>query len=106
MLCAMPQSNLVRVESEQAPIQVDRHAIAAQELVSDDAPEVEAEQRARRVEVEDDDGNAPELDRAELQIDVGQEEGVLVPARRAVDAERNPPRARRDGQRAGGGLAD
>src|SRR6185503_10700072 len=80
---------LVAIEPDHASDEIDRDAIAAQELVADDAAELKAEERARRVQVQHHHRDLREADRLELEVHVRQQERVLVPSRRAVDLERN-----------------
>ena len=48
--------------------------------MTDDAPDLEAEERAGRAQVEDDDRDPIEADAAELEIHVRHQEGVAIPA--------------------------
>src|SRR5262245_33112823 len=79
----------IRVEADDALREVDRHAILAQELVADDATQLEAEEGARSLEVEHDHRDLREADRLEREIHVREQEGVHVPPGRPVDLERN-----------------
>ena len=76
-------------------LEVDADAVLAQELVADDAAELEAEQRARRVQVQHDHREVLVADRVERQVDARHQERVLIPARRAVDLQRDPARRSR-----------
>ena len=73
--------------------------------MADDAADVEAEQGARAVQVEDDDREVVEPDAVEAEVDAGQQERVVVPSRRAVDAQRDVA-DRHHAERVGGAEAD
>ena len=76
-----------------AALEIERDAVRAQELVADDAADLEAEQHAGRAQVEHDDREVVVGDVVELQVDARQQERVAVPARRAVDLQRDLARA-------------
>src|SRR5262249_39066960 len=70
-------------ESEDAVLEIDSHPVFAQEFVSDYPAQLKAEQRARGVQVQDDDREVRVLDRVERQVDAGKQKRVFVPAGRA-----------------------
>ena len=59
--------------------------------MTDDAPDLEAEQRARRVEIQHDDRKVPVLNRIERQVDAGEEERLGVPPRAAIHPQLDLP---------------
>ena len=63
--------------------------------MADDAADLEAEQHARRAQVEHDQREVAVLDAVEVEVHAGQQERVAVPARRAVHAQRDPAVRRR-----------
>ena len=67
------------LEPQLAPVHVHRHAIAAEELVADDAADLESEQHARRAQVQDDQWVIAIGDAVEVEIDTGQEERIAIP---------------------------
>src|SRR5581483_5852377 len=62
-------------QANDAAFEIDRHTILAQELVADDPSELEAEQRARRVQIEHHHREIPVLDLIERQVHPRQQEG-------------------------------
>src|ERR1700704_4573614 len=74
--------------------------------MADDAPDLEAEQRARRVEIQDDDREVPVLNRIERQVDAGEEERLGVPPRAAIHAQLDLPAHITLAQRVRARLAD
>ncbi len=83
------------LEPQHGALEVDADAVLAQELVADDAAELEAEQRARRVQVQHHDREVLVADRVERQVDARHQERVAIPARRAVDLQRDLARRSR-----------
>src|SRR5947209_2815672 len=78
------------LQAKNGTLQVDADAVPAEELVADDAAELKPEQRARRVQVQHDHREVLVADGVEHEIDPGHQECVGIPARRAVDLQRNP----------------
>src|SRR5262249_19513917 len=71
----LPTGNPLRrdlLQSEHAAVQIDPDAIFAQELMPDDASELEAKQRAGCIEIQHYDRKIVESDRVEGQIDAGE----------------------------------
>src|SRR5688572_25501149 len=75
--------------SELAAIEIERDAVRAQELVADDAADLEAEQDARRLQVQHHHREVVVVDLVELEVDAGHQERVAIPTGRAVDAQRD-----------------
>src|SRR5262245_61213005 len=72
-------------------LEIDRHAVAAQELVADDPTEAEPEERAGCVEVQHDDREVVVLDGVEAQAHARHQERVLVPAGRTEYLQGDAP---------------
>ncbi len=89
-----------RVEPHLAAVEVERHAVRAQEAVADDAAELEPEQHAGRAQVEHHHREVAVLDVAELQVEPLHQERVAVPARGAVDLQRDAAAERPAGRSA------
>src|SRR6185295_18233394 len=62
------------LEAEHRAFEVDADAVLAQELVADDAAKLEAQQRAGRVQVQDDDREVLVGDLVEQQVDTRHQE--------------------------------
>src|SRR6266508_5277915 len=77
------------LQPQLAALHIHRHAIATEELVADDAADLEAKKDARRAQVEHDEREVAVLDSIEIEVDAGHQERVAVPARGAVDPQRD-----------------
>jgi len=60
---------------------VDRHAIGAQELVSDDSPNLESEEHTGCTKIEYGEPDLAVLNLLEIEVDARQEKRSLVPSR-------------------------
>src|SRR5712691_4630929 len=77
------------LESKYAALEIDPDAVVLEELRADDPAQLEAEQDARRVQVQHHHRKVLVLNLLECQIDAGQQEGVFLPPRRAPHLQRN-----------------
>ena len=71
-------SSWQRRQREFAAIQIESHRVVSKEAVADDSPEFEAEEHARRPQIEDDGREVLEADAIECQIQSRQQERLAI----------------------------
>src|SRR5215813_8029732 len=86
-LTAWPLSHVL--QPQYRPIEIDADAVLAEELVADDATELEAEQGGGGVQIQDDHREVLVADRVEREIDARHQERVGIPTRGAVHLQRD-----------------
>src|SRR3954471_7233977 len=102
--CAAPSPLRNLLEVEHASFEVDADAVAAQELVADDAAELKPEQRTGRVQVQHHDREVRVANGVEREIDARQQERVAIPSRGTKHLQRNLPGGLLAADRRGGRL--